>query len=222
MSRATSSATASATGSASSPTGPGRSPRRRQRPRRIDPAAPTPPPGSTSGRHARARGDRDGERAPHMGAADHRPPARALGGRPSGASPDANSVRDAGPPSASQPRGPDVIINADRLRYEMAIRGMTAGELARLAGVNKNTINRALTGRSVSRRTLRGAVARAAHVSRPPNGRRTAGQTAGGIATDPEPLVTPGPALADSPTDAAAPYCGSGTVRSPPIAPDPD
>ena len=90
-----------------------------------------------------------------MGAADHRPPARALGGRPSGASPDANSVRDAGPPSARQPRGPDVIINADRLRYEMAIRGMTAGELARLAGVNKNTINRALTGRSVSRRTLR-------------------------------------------------------------------
>jgi transcriptional regulator with XRE-family HTH domain len=48
-----------------------------------------------------------------------------------------------------------VIINADRLRYEMAIRGITAGELARLAGVNKNTITRALTGRPVSRRTLR-------------------------------------------------------------------
>jgi hypothetical protein len=57
--------------------------------------------------------------------------------------------------SASQQRGPDVIINADRLRYEMAIRGMTAGELARLACVNKNTMTRALSGRPVSRRTLR-------------------------------------------------------------------
>ena len=48
-----------------------------------------------------------------------------------------------------------MIINADRLRYEMALRGMTAGELARLACVNKNTVTRALCGRPVSRRTLR-------------------------------------------------------------------
>jgi len=48
-----------------------------------------------------------------------------------------------------------VIIDADRLRYEMALRGMTAGELARLASVNKNTVSRALSGRSISGRTLR-------------------------------------------------------------------
>ncbi len=48
-----------------------------------------------------------------------------------------------------------MIINAERLRYEMALRGMTAAELARLASVNKNTVTRALCGRSVSQRTLR-------------------------------------------------------------------
>jgi transcriptional regulator with XRE-family HTH domain len=48
-----------------------------------------------------------------------------------------------------------MIINANRLLYEMALRGMTAGELARLASVNKNTVSRALSGRSVSQRTLR-------------------------------------------------------------------
>jgi transcriptional regulator with XRE-family HTH domain len=48
-----------------------------------------------------------------------------------------------------------VIINAERLRYEMALRAMTAAELARLASVNKNTVTRALSGRSVSQRTLR-------------------------------------------------------------------
>jgi hypothetical protein len=90
-----------------------------------------------------------------MGAADHRPPARAISARPPGTSPDRYSARDAGPPSASQQSGPDVTINSDRLRYEMAIRGITAGELARLAEVNKNTITRALAGGPVSRRTLR-------------------------------------------------------------------
>ena len=48
-----------------------------------------------------------------------------------------------------------MIINAERLRYEMALRAMTAAELARLASVNKNTVTRALSGRSVSQRTLR-------------------------------------------------------------------
>lgn len=48
-----------------------------------------------------------------------------------------------------------MIIDADRLRYEMALRGMTASELARMACINKNTVTRALSGRSVSQRTLR-------------------------------------------------------------------
>jgi transcriptional regulator with XRE-family HTH domain len=64
-------------------------------------------------------------------------------------------VRIAPAPFECEGDDPTVIIDADRLRYEMALRGMTAGELARMACVNKNTITRALSGRSVSRRTLR-------------------------------------------------------------------
>ena len=74
-SRATSPATASATGSASSP----------DRAWSIAPAPPPPEeapadrhprlsPGAPAGRARATGGDRDGERAPHLGAADHRPP----------------------------------------------------------------------------------------------------------------------------------------------------
>ncbi len=52
-------------------------------------------------------------------------------------------------------KGAQVIIDADRLRYEMALRSLTAAELAHLASVNKNTLTRALSGRPVSWRTLR-------------------------------------------------------------------
>jgi hypothetical protein len=36
------------------------------------------------------------------------------------------------------------ILNAERLRYEMHIRGLTGDELARMAAVNKNTLSRGL------------------------------------------------------------------------------
>ena len=47
------------------------------------------------------------------------------------------------------------ILNADRLRYEMHIRGLTGDELARMAGVTANTLSRGLGGKPVTMRTLR-------------------------------------------------------------------
>ena len=47
------------------------------------------------------------------------------------------------------------ILNAERLRYEMHIPGLTGDELARMAGVNKNTLSRGLGGKPVTMRTLR-------------------------------------------------------------------
>ena len=47
------------------------------------------------------------------------------------------------------------ILDAERLRYEMHIRGLTGDELARMSGVNKNTISRGLGGKPVTMRTLR-------------------------------------------------------------------
>jgi predicted transcriptional regulator len=47
------------------------------------------------------------------------------------------------------------LIDADRLRYEMAVRGLTAGDLARMAGIDANTLTRALHGRPVTMRTVR-------------------------------------------------------------------
>ncbi len=46
------------------------------------------------------------------------------------------------------------IIDAERLRYEMATRGLLGRDLARLANIDANTISRALGGRPVTTRTL--------------------------------------------------------------------
>lgn len=47
------------------------------------------------------------------------------------------------------------VIDAPRLQYEMAVRGLIAGDLARVAGVDANTVTRALHGRPVTMRTVR-------------------------------------------------------------------
>jgi transcriptional regulator with XRE-family HTH domain len=47
------------------------------------------------------------------------------------------------------------LVNADRLRYEMHARGLLGGELAQMAGIDANTVSRALRGRPVTVRTLR-------------------------------------------------------------------
>ena len=47
------------------------------------------------------------------------------------------------------------VIDADRLHYEMAVRGLIAGDLARMAGIDANTVTRALHGRPVTMRTVR-------------------------------------------------------------------
>ena len=47
------------------------------------------------------------------------------------------------------------VLDAERLRFEMAIRGLQGGELARMAHLDANTISRALGGRPVTVRTLR-------------------------------------------------------------------
>jgi transcriptional regulator with XRE-family HTH domain len=45
-------------------------------------------------------------------------------------------------------------VDAERLRYEMATRGLLGRDLARLAKIDANTISRALSGRPVTTRTL--------------------------------------------------------------------
>ena len=47
------------------------------------------------------------------------------------------------------------VIDASRLQYEMAVRGLMAGDLARMAGIDANTVTRALHGRPVTMRTVR-------------------------------------------------------------------
>jgi hypothetical protein len=47
------------------------------------------------------------------------------------------------------------VLDAARLRYEMDTHGRPAGDLARTAGLDANTVTRALHGRPVSTRTLR-------------------------------------------------------------------
>lgn len=47
------------------------------------------------------------------------------------------------------------FIDAARLRYEMDTRGLAGGELARLAGIDADTVTRALSGRPVTLRTVR-------------------------------------------------------------------
>jgi hypothetical protein len=51
--------------------------------------------------------------------------------------------------------GVEVRLDSERLRYEMAIRGLNGEELARVAGVSKNTITHALQGREVNEQSLR-------------------------------------------------------------------
>lgn len=46
------------------------------------------------------------------------------------------------------------VLDADRLRYEMAIRGLLGADLARKSGVDANTISRGLSGKPVRMRTL--------------------------------------------------------------------
>ncbi|MGA3129097.1 MAG: helix-turn-helix transcriptional regulator [Candidatus Korobacteraceae bacterium] len=45
-------------------------------------------------------------------------------------------------------------VDAERLRYEMAARGLLGRDLARLANLDANTISRALGGKPVTTRTL--------------------------------------------------------------------
>lgn len=46
-------------------------------------------------------------------------------------------------------------LDTERLRYEMAIRGLNGETLARASGISKNTTTRALRGDDVTPRTLR-------------------------------------------------------------------
>lgn len=55
-----------------------------------------------------------------------------------------------------------VRLDAGRFRRELALRGVTAGTVAHVAGVAPNTISRILAGQPISIATLR-AVARALH-----------------------------------------------------------
>jgi transcriptional regulator with XRE-family HTH domain len=59
---------------------------------------------------------------------------------------------------------PDAGVRLDtgRFRRELALRGVTAGTVAHVAGVAPNTISRILAGQPISIATLR-AVARALH-----------------------------------------------------------
>ena len=51
-----------------------------------------------------------------------------------------------------------VVINARELRRQLAIRGLTAVELADLSRLSPATISHSLAGRPVSPRTLRAIV----------------------------------------------------------------
>ena len=57
------------------------------------------------------------------------------------------------------------VIDADRLRTELAIRGWTQGQLAVAAGLTEPTITKALRGRQVDVSTI-SAVARALTLAR--------------------------------------------------------
>jgi transcriptional regulator with XRE-family HTH domain len=48
-----------------------------------------------------------------------------------------------------------MILDPLQLRYEMAIRGVDGQTLARVAGISKNTVTRALHGQPVNPGTLR-------------------------------------------------------------------
>lgn len=46
------------------------------------------------------------------------------------------------------------VLDAERLRYEMDIRGLRGVDLARMAGIDQNTLSRALACKPVTTRTL--------------------------------------------------------------------
>jgi transcriptional regulator with XRE-family HTH domain len=46
-------------------------------------------------------------------------------------------------------------LDVERLRYEMHSRGLNGKELAARAGLDANTVSRALSGRTISLRSLR-------------------------------------------------------------------
>ncbi len=46
------------------------------------------------------------------------------------------------------------IVDAERLHYEMDIRGLRGADLARMAGIDHNTLSRALARKPVTTRTL--------------------------------------------------------------------
>src|SRR5207302_318507 len=64
-------------------------------------------------------------------------------------------ARHARPPVAVRRVGWGVRLNPARLRLEIARRGLTGADLARLAGVSATTVSAATQGRPVSPVTLR-------------------------------------------------------------------
>lgn len=59
-------------------------------------------------------------------------------------------------------QGAGLRLDADRFRRELALRGITSGTVAEVAGVAPNTISRILAGQPISVATLR-QVAKALH-----------------------------------------------------------
>lgn len=56
------------------------------------------------------------------------------------------------------------FLNADGLRRELALRGLTQAEIAAIAGLTEATVSHAMNGRRVEHRTIR-ALARALTVT---------------------------------------------------------
>ncbi len=48
-----------------------------------------------------------------------------------------------------------VLINAQRLRHELELRGLTGADFARLAKISQASVSHALRGRQVSPRTVK-------------------------------------------------------------------
>ena len=83
-----------------------------------------------------------------------------------------------------------VRLNVDRLRREMAYRGLSGADLARLAGVSATTVSAAMLGRPVAPGTLRRIAIALSRVPLLPGGEHLlAGQNVGsrvGTARDPK------------------------------------
>jgi len=59
---------------------------------------------------------------------------------------------------ASQQRDVGVRLDGNRFRRELHLRGVTAGDIAQLAGVSPNTLSRCLAGEPITIGTLRNIV----------------------------------------------------------------